>query len=85
MRPPQVVAARQNLDISQTGFQLEELQLKNLISRTGVGDPLLASTTAPVTWTCDPAGSPAANSPGRELCASVIALPSRTTSPVAGV
>ena len=40
----QVVASRQNLDISQTGLQQQELQLKNLISRTGVADPLLAST-----------------------------------------
>jgi outer membrane protein TolC len=38
----QVVAGRQNLDLSQTGLQQQELQLKNLISRTGVADPLLA-------------------------------------------
>jgi outer membrane protein TolC len=38
----QVVASRQNLDLSQTGLQQQELQLKNLISRTGVADPLLA-------------------------------------------
>jgi outer membrane protein len=40
----QVVASRQNLDLSQTGLQQQELQLKNLISRTGVADPLLANT-----------------------------------------
>jgi len=40
----QAVASRQNLDLSQTGLQQQELQLKNLISRTGVADPLLAST-----------------------------------------
>jgi outer membrane protein len=40
----QVVASRQNLDLSQTSLQQQDLQLKNLISRTGVADPLFAST-----------------------------------------
>ncbi len=40
----QVVAGQQNLDLSQTGLQQQELQLKNLISRTGIADPLLADT-----------------------------------------
>lgn len=40
----QVVASRENLDLSQTGLQQQEIQLKNLISRTGVADPLLANT-----------------------------------------
>ncbi len=40
----QVVAGRQNLDLSQTGLEQQELQLKNLISRTGIADPLLANT-----------------------------------------
>ena len=39
----QLVASRENLDLSQTGMRQQELQLKNLLSRTGVADPLLAS------------------------------------------
>jgi outer membrane protein len=38
----QVVSSRQNLDLSETGLLQQDLQLKNLISRTGVADPLLA-------------------------------------------
>ena len=38
----QVVASRQNLDLSQTALEQQDLQLKNLISRTGIADPLLA-------------------------------------------
>jgi outer membrane protein len=38
----QLVASRQNLDISQTSLQQQELQLLNLLSRTGIADPLLA-------------------------------------------
>ncbi len=39
----QLVASQQNLDISRTSLQQQELQLKNLLSRTGIADPLLAS------------------------------------------
>lgn len=38
----QAAAARQNLAISQTNLAQHELQLKNLISRTGVADPVVA-------------------------------------------
>ena len=40
----QLATSRQNLVTSQTTLQQHELQLKNLISRTGVADPLLAHT-----------------------------------------
>jgi len=39
----QLVGSRQNLDISQTSLQQQELQLKNMLSRTGIADPLLRS------------------------------------------
>jgi outer membrane protein TolC len=39
----QLVTSRQNLDISQTSLQTQELQLKNLLSRRGIADPQLAS------------------------------------------
>lgn len=39
----QVVAARQNLDLSRTSLQQQELQLKNLLSRTGLADQALQS------------------------------------------
>jgi outer membrane protein TolC len=39
----QLATTRQNLVNSQTNLQQHELQLKNLISRTGVADPVLAS------------------------------------------
>ena len=39
----QLVVSRQNLDISRTSLEQQELQLKNLLSRTGIADPLLAS------------------------------------------
>ncbi len=39
----QMVTGRQNVDLSQTGLQQQEVQLKNLLSRTGIADPLLAS------------------------------------------
>jgi outer membrane protein TolC len=39
----QLVASRQNADISQTSLQQQELQLKNLLSRTGIADPLIAN------------------------------------------
>ena len=38
----QVAASQQNLVISQAGLQQHELQLKNLISRTGTEDPVVA-------------------------------------------
>jgi outer membrane protein len=39
----QLVTSRQNMDISQTSLQQQEVQLENLLSRTGVADPLLAN------------------------------------------
>jgi outer membrane protein TolC len=39
----QLVAARQNLDLSETARQQDDVQLLNLLSRTGIADPLLAS------------------------------------------
>ena len=39
----QVAASRQSLVISQANLQQHELQLKNLISRTGTEDPVVAS------------------------------------------
>jgi outer membrane protein len=39
----QLAASRQNLMNSQTALQQHEWQLKNLISRTGLADPLVAS------------------------------------------
>jgi outer membrane protein len=38
----QAAIARQNLINSQTAIQQQEVQLKNMISRTGTGDPLIA-------------------------------------------
>jgi outer membrane protein TolC len=38
----QIAVAKQNLVNSQAEMQQDELQLKNLISRNGVGDPLIA-------------------------------------------
>jgi len=38
----QLVVSRQNLDLSTTGLQQQELQLKSLLSRKGMSDPLLA-------------------------------------------
>ena len=39
----QLAASRQNLVNSQTGLKQHEWQLKNLISRTGLADPVIAS------------------------------------------
>jgi outer membrane protein TolC len=38
-----VAASQQDLVIAQASFQQDELQLKNLLSRTGTADPLIAS------------------------------------------
>jgi len=39
----QFVAARQSADLSQTSLEQQELQLKNLLSRTGLGSPEIAA------------------------------------------
>jgi outer membrane protein TolC len=39
----QLAAAEQDVILADTNFQIQELALKNLLSRTGVADPLLAS------------------------------------------
>ena len=38
----QLVASGQNLEVSQTGLQQQEIELKNLLSRTGIADPVLS-------------------------------------------
>jgi outer membrane protein len=40
----QLAAAEQDVILAETGFRVQELTLKNLISRTGVADPRLASS-----------------------------------------
>jgi outer membrane protein len=39
----QLAASEQDVVLAETAFRLQELTLKNLLSRTGVADPLLAS------------------------------------------
>jgi outer membrane protein len=39
----QLVVGRQNLDISETSLQQQELQLKSLLSRTGIANSVLAN------------------------------------------
>ena len=41
----QLVASRQNVDISKTSLQQQELQLKSLLTRRGIANSLLASVT----------------------------------------